>query len=145
MGLGRVTVPRTVSFAGQPSSAGPLEFTIDLIPLNALQVDLLITPGGALATDPAQSFELETYMVLSPVTRIPMPVQEGQPFRFGMDLPGEADGLDDAALEDSEMEPAPARKSVSMKVIRERNPELSPQKLRALVRGLRARGYEIMR
>ncbi len=88
-GLGRVTVPRQVSFSNQPSVNGPLEWTLPFVPLHALQVDVTAT---ALFDSPESSIELQLYFVLSPLTRIP---QKEQKLVFGMGLPGEADDIDD--------------------------------------------------
>lgn len=89
-GIGRVTVPRQISFLAQPAPGAPLEFTIPFVPVHALNVDIaarvrLNNPAGSLV-------RVQTYFVLSPLTRIPQKIQELQ---FGMALPGEADDLDD--------------------------------------------------
>ena len=89
-GIGRVTVPRQVSFLAQPAPGAPLEFTLPWVPVHALQADISVTvrlnnPAGSLV-------RVQTYFVLSPLTRIPQKIQELQ---FGMALPGEADDLDD--------------------------------------------------
>jgi len=94
-GLGRVSVPRSIDFAGQPSFDSDLEFTIPFIPLHALQAEVQcigdLSPGGSIT--------IQVYLVLSPLTRIP---QQQQKLKFGMALPGEADALDDELLENLE-------------------------------------------
>lgn len=89
-GIGRVTVPRQISFLAQPAPGAPLEFTIPFVPVHALQADISVqvrlnNAAGSLV-------RVQTYFVLSPLTRIPQKIQELQ---FGMALPGEADDLDD--------------------------------------------------
>jgi hypothetical protein len=98
-GVGRVVIPRTITFDSQPSVAGPIEFTIPFVPLHALQVnveqvchDIVLSP-----------IETEIYMVLSPITRIAASKVKDA-MVFGMDLPGEADSLDDQQLEELETE-----------------------------------------
>jgi hypothetical protein len=94
-GVGRVAIPRQVSFAGQPSTLGPLEWTMPFIPLHSLQVDVEASLDGPGEVD------LQIYFVLSPITRIPQKIQELQ---FGMAEPGEADSMDDELLTDLEGE-----------------------------------------
>jgi hypothetical protein len=89
-GLGRVTVPRQVSFAGQPSDLAPLEWTMPFIPLHALQVDVEAT--GDFRSETGGEIDIQIYLVIAPITRIPQKIQKLQ---FGMALPGEADDLDD--------------------------------------------------
>jgi hypothetical protein len=97
-GIGRVTIPRQVSFAGQPSSQSPLEFTMPFVPLHALNVDVEATAdfrdfnGGEI--------DITIYLLVSPITRIPMAGK----MEFGMSLPGEADALDDELRTDLEDE-----------------------------------------
>jgi hypothetical protein len=90
-GVGRVTVPRQISFSSQPSTTSPLEYTLPFVPVHALQVNVeaVINHRSEL---PSPRCEIETYFVLSPITRIPQKIQEMQ---FGMAMPGEADDLDD--------------------------------------------------
>jgi len=90
-GIGRVTVPRQISFNHQPAMSGPLEFTVPFIPVHALQVQVDAQLNHS-SEDPAATARVELYFVLSPLTRIP---QEIQKLQFGMGLPGEADDLDD--------------------------------------------------
>lgn len=97
-GLGRVTIPRQVSFAGQPSDQGPLEWTMPFIPLHALQVDVEAT--GDFRSEGGQ-IDIQIYLVISPITRIPQKIQKLQ---FGMALPGEADAMDDELRENLEDE-----------------------------------------
>lgn len=97
-GLGRVTIPRQVSFAGQPSDVAPLEWTMPFIPMHALQVDVEAT--GDFRADGGQ-IDIQIYLVIAPITRIPQQIQKLQ---FGMALPGEADALDDELREDLEQE-----------------------------------------
>jgi hypothetical protein len=89
-GLGRVTVPRQVSFAGQPSLDAPLEWTMPFVPLHALQVD--VSAQALFRVDDPGEIDIQVYFVLAPLTRIPQKIQKLQ---FGMALPGEADDLDD--------------------------------------------------
>lgn len=105
-GVGRVTVPRQLTFSGQPSNNGPLEFTLPFVALHALQVDVSAT---GLFTGPA-SIDLQIYFVLSPITRIPQKIQKLQ---FGMATPGEADDLDDELREDLEAEGPTAAQAVA--------------------------------
>lgn len=89
-GIGRVTVPRQISFLAQPAPGAPLEYTLPFVPVHALNVDIqanvrLNNPAGSLV-------RIQTYFVLSPLTRIQ---QQQQELSFGMALPGEADDLDD--------------------------------------------------
>lgn len=97
-GIGRVTIPRQVSFAGQPSSQSPLEWTMPFVPLHALNVDVEATAdfrdfnGGEI--------DIQIYLLVAPITRIPMAGK----MEFGMSLPGEADALDDELRTDLEDE-----------------------------------------
>lgn len=96
-GLGRVTIPRRVTFAGQPSSLAPLQWTLPFIPLHTLNIDVECTGQG---TGPGE-IDVQVYLVVAPITRIP---QQQQKLNFGMALPGEADALDDELREDLEDE-----------------------------------------
>lgn len=96
-GLGRVTIPRSIDFAGQPSEGSDLEWTIPFIPLHALQAQVECV--GDLKT--GGQLDVQVYLVLAPITRIPQQIQKLQ---FGMALPGEADALDDELLENLEGE-----------------------------------------
>jgi hypothetical protein len=107
-GVGRVTIPRQVSFMAQPSPGSPLEFTIPFVPLHALQVD--ITVGVDLQHAAGSLITVQTYFVLSPLTRIP---QKEQKLAFGMALPGEADDLDDELRQDLEAEGPTAAQAVA--------------------------------
>lgn len=98
-GVGRVTVPRNLTFLGQPAGGSPLELTIPFVPVHALQVQVFATLGGII--DPGDELVIQTYFVLSPLTRIP---DEVQPLTFGMSEPGEADSLDDDMLDELEQE-----------------------------------------
>ena len=100
-GLGRVTVPRQVTFANQPSATGPLEWTLPFVPLHALQVDVQATANFRNEAPPDSLIEIEIYFVLAPITRIP---QHQQKLSFGMALPGEADDMDDELRQDLESE-----------------------------------------
>ena len=98
-GVGRVVVPRQISFDSQPAVGMPIEFTIPFVPLHALQVnveqvchDIVLSP-----------IETETYLVLSPLTRIAADKVKDA-MVFGMALPGEADSLDNDLLEELETE-----------------------------------------
>ena len=98
-GLGRVTIPRQVSFAGQPSDQGPLEWTLPFIPLHALQVDVTCT--GDFRGETGGQIDVQIYFVIAPITRIPQSIQKLQ---FGMAEPGEADSMDDELRENLEEE-----------------------------------------
>lgn len=90
-GIGRVTVPRQISFQNQPSNRGPLEFTLPFLPVHALQVNVEAVLNHS-SEDPTNQARVELFFVLAPLTRIPQKLQQLQ---FGMALPGEADDLDD--------------------------------------------------
>lgn len=89
-GLGRVSVPRQVSFAGQPALDAPLEWTMPFVPLHALNVD--VAAQALFRPEDPGEIEVTIYFVLAPLTRIPQKIQKLQ---FGMAMPGEADDLDD--------------------------------------------------
>lgn len=97
-GVGRVAVPRTLVFQAQPAVNSPLELTIPWVPLHALQVNI---EAQGLFFSGAPDLQIETYMILSPLTRIP---QKEQQLAFGMATPGEADDLDDGLREELEAE-----------------------------------------
>ena len=107
-GIGRVTVPRQVSFQFQPAINAPLEFTIPFVPVHALQVNVEASVD-ILSDDPAGHVYIDVYFVLSPITRIP---QQQQKLAFGMALPGEADDMDDELREDLESEGPTAQAAV---------------------------------
>lgn len=90
-GVGRVTVPRQISFQFQPSTLSPLEFTLPWVPLHALQVDVEATLD-VLSEDPGDTAALQIYLVLSPLTRMQNAPQK---LDFGMAEPGEADEMDE--------------------------------------------------
>lgn len=90
-GVGRVTVPRQITFQFQPAINAPLEFTLPFVPLHALNVDAEVAVDH-VSDDPENRIAVQIFMVLSPLTRIPQQIQKLQ---FGMALPGEADDLDD--------------------------------------------------
>lgn len=96
-GLGRVTVPRQMSFSSQPGPDSPLELTIPFLPIHALQVDVSANLIGAITG----TNSIQVFLVISPITRIPQQIQKLQ---FGMALPGEADALDDELRNDLEGE-----------------------------------------
>jgi hypothetical protein len=87
-GIGRVTVPRQVSYIAQPAFGSPLEVTLPFVPIHALQVNIEARGTGILAP---QELEIVTYFILSPITRI---AQKQSELKFGMAVPGEADSLD---------------------------------------------------
>lgn len=97
-GIGRVTIPRQVTFAGQPSDQSPLEWTMPFVPLHALNVDVECT--GDFRDSTGGQIDIQIYLLVSPITRIPMAGK----MEFGMSLPGEADALDDELREDLEDE-----------------------------------------
>lgn len=98
-GLGRVTIPRQVSFAGQPSDQSPLEWTMPFVPLHALNVDVECT--GDFRDFNGGEIEIQIYLLVAPITRIK---QSEQKMKFGMAMPGEADALDDELRENLEDE-----------------------------------------
>lgn len=87
-GVGRVTVPRQISYVAQPAFGSPLEVTLPWVPLHALQVNLEARGGPMGSSD---ELEIVTYFILSPMTRM---AQAEMPLKFGMTVPGEADALD---------------------------------------------------
>jgi hypothetical protein len=97
LGLGRVTIPRQISFASQPGPSSPIEWTMPFVPLHALQADV----SANLIGDGAQVADIQIYFVISPITRIPQAVQK---LAFGMAMPGEADAMDDELRNDLEEE-----------------------------------------
>ncbi len=97
-GIGRVTIPRQVTFAGQPSDQSPLEWTMPFVPLHALNVDVECT--GDFRDSTGGEIDIQIYLLVSPITRIPMAGK----MEFGMSLPGEADALDDELRTDLEDE-----------------------------------------
>jgi hypothetical protein len=99
-GVGRVTVIREVTFLSQPAINSPLEFTLPFVPVNALNVDVLVT-GSFLTGSGPQTIDVDMTMILSPITRIP---QKEQKLTFGMAMPGEADALDDELRSELEAE-----------------------------------------
>lgn len=136
-GLGRVTVPRQLSFSGQPADGAPLEYTLPFIPLHALNVDVSCT---ANANDEAPGeIAIQIYLVIAPITRIP---QKTQKMEFGMATPGEADSLDDELRENLEEE-APTVEQIMGREADERahgeQPETAPAWMLDLVDRLTAR------
>lgn len=107
-GIGRVTVPRQISFQFQPAINGPLEYTLPFIPVHALQVNVEASIDK-ISEDPTSTVSIDCYFVLSPITRIP---QKAQKLAFGMAMPGEADDIDDELREDLEAEGPTARDAV---------------------------------
>jgi len=97
-GIGRVTIPRQVTFAGQPSVNSPLEWTMPFVPLHALAVDVEAT--GDFIDFSGGEIDIQIYLLVSPITRIPMAGK----MQFGMSVPGEADALDDELRTDLEDE-----------------------------------------
>ena len=98
-GVGRVTIPRQMSFAGQPSNLAQLQVTIPFLPLHSLNVDVEVT--GDFPIVGGGEIDVQMFLVVTPITRIPQKIQELQ---FGMATPGEADALDDELLENLEGE-----------------------------------------
>jgi len=90
-GVGRVAIPRQITFQFQPAINAPLEFTLPFVPVHALQVNAEATLD-VLSEEPTDTASIQMYFVLSPLTRIPQQIQKLQ---FGMAMPGEADDLDD--------------------------------------------------
>lgn len=108
-GLGRVTVPRQMTFALQPAINSPLEITIPFIPLHTLNVDVEVA-FVKNSVDPTFMLAVDIYFEIAPITRIPQSIQKLQ---FGMALPGEADDLDDELQEDLEAEGPTAAAAVA--------------------------------
>lgn len=100
-GIGRVTVPRSLTFMGQPAPGAPLELTIPFVPLHSVQVDMVGIMGGPF--NPGDELTIEAYFVLAPITKVGGD-KAGVPLEFGMALPGEADGLDDSMHDEVEEE-----------------------------------------
>lgn len=98
-GIGRVTVPRQISFDSQPSVYAPIEFTMPFVPLHALQVNVQQICHDIVSSP----IETEIYLVLSPITRIASK-EAKDAMTFGMALPGEADSLDDDMVAELEAE-----------------------------------------
>jgi hypothetical protein len=107
-GIGRVTVPRQISFQFQPATNAPLEFTLPFVPVHALQVNMEVSVD-IISEDPNGHVFIDAYFVLSPITRIP---QQQQKLAFGMATPGEADDMDDELREDLESEGPTAQAAV---------------------------------
>lgn len=107
-GIGRVTVPRQVSFSNQPANLSPLEFTLPFVPVHALNVNVEATINHRSEL-PSPTCEIEIYFVLAPLTRIP---QAEQRLAFGMAMPGEADSLDDDLRDELETEGPTAQQAV---------------------------------
>ncbi len=121
-GIGRVTVPRQISFAAQPALSQPIEFTLPWVPLHALQVNVSqVCNGLSVATD---ELETETYLVLAPLTRIAIPKSEQM--KFGMALPGEADSLDDDMRDELEAEAPTVAEIMGREMTGEIEPEPEP-------------------
>jgi hypothetical protein len=99
-GVGRVAVPRQVSFAGQPSDLSPIEWTMPFVPLHSLQVNVDASADLTFQAEGGE-IDIQMYFVISPITRIPQKIQKLQ---FGMATPGEADSMDDELLENLEGE-----------------------------------------
>lgn len=99
-GVGRVAVPRQISFAGQPSDLSPIEWTMPFVPLHSLQVDVEASADLVFQAEGGE-IDIQMYFVISPITRIPQKIQKLQ---FGMALPGEADAADDELRENLEDE-----------------------------------------
>jgi|GEM_PF-3363177 len=137
-GLGRVTVPRQVSFASQPGPSSPVEWTFPFIPLHALQVDVSANLIGQIQE--GQQNSIQVYLVLAPITRIPQKVQQ---LKFGMALPGEADALDDELRTDLEDETPTAQQIMGLEADERAHgreePETAPAWMLDLVDRLSAR------
>lgn len=123
-GIGRVTVPRQISFAAQPAKSQPIEFTIPFVPVHALQVNISQVAGNIPGIG-SWELETETYLVLAPLTRIAEPKAEAKAaeMKFGMAMPGEADSLDDDMRDELEAE-AP---TVAEIMARETTGEIEPE------------------
>jgi hypothetical protein len=107
-GIGRVTVPRQITYPLQPAPGAPLEVTLAWVPVHALNVDVTLNVLLQEEEDDSE-VEVEIYMILSPLTRIP---QKEQQLAFGMALPGEADSLDDDLRDELETEGPTAQQAV---------------------------------
>jgi hypothetical protein len=96
-GIGRVTIPRQITFDAQPAVGAPIEFTLAFMPLHALQVNVQQLCQNIVASP----METECYLVLSPLHRVAASPSD-QGMTFGMDLPGEADELDHELVQELE-------------------------------------------
>lgn len=121
-GVGRTTAPRQVTFPNQPAVGSPLEHTFEFVPLHALNVDLQLVVK--LNNTVGSLVVVTTYLLLSPITRIP---QKEQKLAFGMALPGEADSMDDALLEDLEGEAPSVQEAVLGDYVQPEQGELEGQ------------------
>jgi hypothetical protein len=124
-GVGRVTIPRQISFASQPTMQQPIEFTLPWVPLQALQVDISQTVSGIPAIT-GGTVETETYLVLAPITRIAQSPKEAQ-MQFGMAMPGEADSLDDDMRDELEAEAPTVAEIMGREMTGEIEPEPEPE------------------
>lgn len=95
-GIGRVTIPRQITFDAQPAVGAPIEYTLPFMPIHALNVNVQQLCQNIVVSP----METECYLVLSPLTRVAAAPDEGM--TFGMDLPGEADELDHELVQELE-------------------------------------------
>lgn len=96
LGLGRTNVKRTATFNLQPTFNVPIVYVIEMQPVVSVQGLVL---GFGFSSDPQVLAEVDCTLQASPITRIQY---EREALKFGMALPGEADGFDDSLREDLE-------------------------------------------
>lgn len=127
VGLGRVTMIRRYDFIGLPYVGNPIQFTIPFLP--AAQILASVQGVGASST-PGKTYDVLCDFQAAPIARFP---HTNDPLKFGMALPGEADGLDDEMLTDLE-EHAPDEAQV-MREAQERGEDPTQAVHRAIVEG----------
>ena len=98
LGLGRTNVKRTTTFLFQPTFGAPILFALPLQPVVSVQA--IVTARGFVSTG-GNKVDVVCTIQVAPITRINY---QSEGLKFGMALPGEADGMDDAMHEDLEEE-----------------------------------------
>jgi hypothetical protein len=94
IGLGRTNIRRTLVWPNAPAPGAPIEFVIPMQPVGALQLDCTLE-GVALP-----EIFVNVGAELAPITHISPSAKP--PLKFGMALPGEAEGVDDDAFDELE-------------------------------------------
>jgi hypothetical protein len=97
IGLGRTNVKRTSTFMGQPTPTAPLDFSLPFQPMTIVQARAIVQ--GFKAASGTEPMIIRCTLQVAPVTRAQY---EKEALKFGMALPGEADGMDDDLYEDLE-------------------------------------------
>jgi hypothetical protein len=95
LGLGRTNVTRPATFNLQPTFGVPIVYLIEMQAVVSVQGRVI----GSGFSAGAVAAEVDCTLQASPITRIQY---EREALKFGMALPGEADGMDDAMREDLE-------------------------------------------